>query len=159
MTGQVAVVAVVMCRGGPALVDRDGRVLARGVCLDRLGPMTAEAAVAWAWHDSVRRMADCLNARLARDSADPWLRRAEGLAKSFALRGRGLPCRGGRRVFDRYATKTWPEAAKRLVEQGHNRLRVRSRSGWERWAYTVSNNEKKRAVAHERRTNHSETGA
>lgn len=159
MNGRVVVVSVVTLRGGPALVDRDGRVLARGVCLDRLGSMTADAAVAWVWHDSVHRMAGALHARVARGSADPWHRRAAGLSKSFALRGRVAPYRGGRRVFDRYTTRTWLDASKRLAEQGLNRLRVRSRSGWERWAYTVSNNQKKRAVAYERRTNHGETSA
>ncbi len=159
MTGQLALVAVVMRCGSPALVDRDGRVLARCVRLDQLGPMTADALVEWAWHDTVKRFADCLNAREASLRANPWYRRADSLSKSFTLRGRDHYYGGGRRVFDRYKTKTWPDASKRLALQASNRHRVRSRSGWERWAYTVSNNQKKRAIAYERRKNHGKTSA
>lgn len=156
---RVTLVAVVSLRDGLALVDRDGHMLARGVRQDRLGPMTAEAIFNWTWRDVVARMAKSVNARASSRRVDAWQRRADSLSKSFSLRGRDLEYRGGRRAFDRYRTTTWSEAANRLVEQGRNRLRVCSRSGWERWAYTVSNNQKKRAVAYERRKNHGKTGA
>lgn len=81
----------------------------------------------------------------------PWVRWAKNMVTSNRIRHERRPAICGRRMFDQYKTNSWPGAAKRLVMQGINRHRVRTRSGWERWAYTVTNNAQKRTIAREQR--------
>lgn len=142
---QTLIVAAVVQDGAAQLVDRQGRLIGGRVQVDRLGPMDAAAIEAWSWRLAARAMAGKLAARTANRLMEPWQQRAESLVASFRLRGLDLARRGGWCHFARYSTTTWEAAAKRLVQQIHNKMRVRSRSGWERWAYTVSNNQKKRA--------------
>lgn len=144
-------VAAAIRDGIAVLLDRDGRALGKRIRLERFGEISAEARTAWEWHYAVRNMAQALASRTAARMADPWARRMNNLVASFRLRRFDRPLRGGRAFFDSYATHTWSEAAKRLVMQGHNRFRVRTRSGWERWAYTVSNNQQKRADGYAQR--------
>lgn len=141
------------------LLARDGRRIGT-VALGRIGPVSPPALTRLRWHRAARMMVERLNARLDARQPSAWQRRAEGLAHSFRLRGHDRPYRGGRRHFDRYRTHTWHDAALRLVCQGLERRRVRTRTGWERWAYTASNNSEKRAEAYGyAKTNHRQTSA
>lgn len=131
------------------LLDRTGRRIAT---LDsgRLGPLDATSQVRLRWREAVGRMAALLSSR-ALQKRDPWSRRAESLAGSFNKRRYDRDPLGGRARFEKYKTRDWEAASHRLMEQITNKYRVRSRSGWQRWSYTVSNNQAKRAVAYERR--------
>lgn len=136
------------------LMDRSGHPITAWIPTARLGPLDDAAAHSVLWTDCVRRMAYRVGRDATRGLTDPWLRRVISMVASFRLRRLHSAPGNGRRHFDQYPTTTWPAAAKRLVQQGHNRFRVRARTGWERWAYSASNNEKKRADAHERKRKH-----
>lgn len=99
----------------------------------------------WAWRFAVRRMKSQFTVRCTRRQKPPWQAKADSLAVAFRIRARSRPIKArSRQRFERYATSTWKAASKRLWEQGHNCFRRHSRSGWVRWAHTVSNNHNKR---------------
>lgn len=161
-TPQISVVSVaaIVANGRATLLDRHGNKTKQCMSIEDLGTLTPAGFFKVTWSRRAHAMVEALERRTTRRVSDPWMRRATNLAVSFRLRRLDGPRRSGRRRFDRYATTSWSEAARRLVMQGHNRFRVRNRSGWERWAYTVSNNEKKRVDAYEqRRTDKRQAGA
>lgn len=147
-------VAAIVKDGVALLVDKQGRRIARATPLTEIGSLTDSGLLFCEWRNALRDMAHGLEGRTSRRTVHPWMKRAGNLAVSFRLRGYDRSQGSGRRMFDRYATHTWREAAQRLVMQGVNRFRVRNRSRWERWAYTVSNNQQKRADGHEHQKNH-----
>lgn len=152
-------VAAIVDGRAAVLYARDGRRLCT-VSLSRIGPLHSDTERRLRWNRAANILTARVNSRVKSRSLDPWQRRAETLVKSFMLRGRDRPYRGGRRHFERYPTHTWHDAALRLVRQGFERHRVRTRSGWERWAYTASNNAEKRTEAYEySKTNHRQAGA
>lgn len=145
---QMLAVAAIVDGQRATLLDRNGRTICMSVALSRVGPVNEEQILAtYAWDTAAIRMAGALLARRKRNEADPWQRKADSLAKSFRLRSFDRAARGGRTRFEKYSTTTWPEAAKRLWQQAHNRVRRHDRGGWIRWAHTASGNGNKRADA------------
>jgi hypothetical protein len=81
-----------------------------------------------------------------------WLVKCKTLSASFRQRSQDIHRPKSRQRHEKYKTTTWEEAAKRLWEQGHNRMRNVTRSGWHRWSITVANNHNKRAGGRYART-------
>jgi len=129
------------------LLDKSGRKVGH-VKISRIGQLGDRAAREYLWHVWARsvigRYGFRLQMKLLDDTYDDWHRKARALAASFRLRKHNVPRRTERRRLNRHVTTTWWEAAKRMVWQGHNRFRYRVRSGWVRWANTVSRNQNKR---------------
>lgn len=99
------------------------------------------------WYLCAKKLVGRIESRAGPYRATAWERKASSMASSCALRRReSRRTIHARRKFDAYNTPTWRQAAERMVMQGINRWRVRARSGWERFAYTVANNAQKRAV-------------
>jgi hypothetical protein len=141
-TLDVVPVAVIRSGSRATLVDRNGRTLRSNVAIARLGPADENVLSDYLW----RRWAQYAIDRTRFDAeGDPWTRKALVLVKSFRLRRHGKPCRSSRRQGDRFKSGTWPEAADRMWMQAHNRYCRHRRTGWERWAWTVSGNQNKRA--------------
>jgi hypothetical protein len=158
VTVRVFAVSVVVCDDRGTIVDRDGRVLARDIVLDRLRPLENERKLldAMQWITAARRMQQSLARRTNRRLAekDPWKRKAENLAASFRRRSLDNVRPKDRGRFEQYRTTTWDEAVRRLWQQGHNRFRYFNRSGWNRWSYTVSNNHNKKSGGRYAKTAH-----
>lgn len=148
ITIQHVLVTAVVHNKRATLVDAQGRVICRNVELARLGKAADEASLQerWEWRHAAARMKACVTGRITRRTAhgNPWQRKADCLAKSFQRRSTDHVRPRGRCRFEQYNTTTWDEAAKRMLQQGYNRFRYLSRSGWHRWAYTVSNNHNKK---------------
>ena len=136
-----------MIRGNLAiLLDNKGNVIRHGVSLSRLtGPLAPAVEDRWRWEFAANRMAGkCFWQMQSKKDSDPWVQKAGSLAKSFHLRSFDCVNPTGKCRFEKYATCTWEEAATRLWHQANNRARRHSRSGWIRWAHTVSSNHNKR---------------
>lgn len=127
------------------LLDRRGRALCRDVSVTKLeGPIDYRLAQKRIWERVANWMRVNLYQRTKQRPENPWQARANNLATSFTLRSYDLSRPGARRHFETYPTTTWKAASKRMWEQGHNRYRRHTRSGWARWSSTVSNNHNKR---------------
>lgn len=131
---------------GVILVDRHGEQICRRKRLvDLQGNVPAAVLKAWQWRFAAQGMKNRLSSRCSSRDLTPWERRTQSLAASFRLRRRfPLTKARSRQRFQRYSTHTWDDACSRLWQQGHNRFRRHARTGWERWAHTVSNNHNKR---------------
>jgi len=137
----LSVLAIV--RGGRALVlDRHGRpISSRQIALDRItGEIDRGALDDWAWLDAANRMTRALVGKVSSRFKDPWRRRAEALETSIRLRARDDQRRRTRSTLDKFPTHTWDEAGHRMAQQGLSSYRWHSRSGWQRWAQTATNN-------------------
>ena len=145
MSDQISVrrltVNAIVLRDSVVLVDPCGRPLSKRKRLTEIeGILDPSAVVDWEWRESVRRMKyslstsnECLKT--------PWQKKTESLAQSLRIRARLPRAKArSRRRFERYSTRTWSDACKRLWTQGNNRFRRHSRNGWARWTHTVSNN-------------------
>lgn len=142
---QMVEIAAIVTGGDACLMDCKGGVIRRRIPVNRLGPIDAEASNTLLWQETLRHTLNRHAAKWTRrERRDPWLRKAASLATSFRLRVKNRRARGGRKRFDRYATRTWHAASQRMVEQGYNRHRRQDRSGWTRWSHTVSGNHNKR---------------
>jgi hypothetical protein len=131
------------------LLDRHGRLLRSAV---RVGDINSVAdpssALSLIWKRTAIRIANTLKARVVRATPSrlsPWLAKATVLAASFRQREREHARPRARCRFEVYKTSTWPMAAERMAYQVRNRFRMDQRSSWDRWAYTVANNQNKRA--------------
>lgn len=131
------------------LLDRFGRRIA-SVNRERLGPLEQGVAVRMRWERTAKRLAIRAKQHFCAPR-NAWSARAASLAASFNLRRYERDPLGGRKRFEKYRTTEWKDASHRLRQQITNRCRVRTRSGWQRWSYTVSNNQAKRVAAYERR--------
>ena len=128
------------------LLDRNGRAICT-VRLGRLGIPPADAVEERLWKDWASRMVLKLFALLQRQPADPWQKKAQGLAVSFRLRRRQRSPKSQRKMLDNFRTTGWRDASTRMVLQACNRFRRHDRSGWNRWSHTVSSNQNKRVDA------------
>ncbi len=145
-TIQTVPVNAVMRGGHVYLIDRNGRRISSSHLLSNIvGEVSESVITKLSWDYAVRRMLSrCAGRRTAAKMSD-WDRKAETLSRSFLMRRRfGAFKAKGRQRFERYKTSDWETACKRVWQQGHNRYRRHSRSGWVRWAHTVSNNHNKR---------------
>lgn len=130
---------------GVTLLDRQGRAIGPTIKRPRLeGPIDWRCAQHCLWRVAAQRMAATISRHIASRRAVPWLRRADSLAKSFKLRGQDRCRPRARQKFERFPTTEWQSASKRMWQQGHSAQRYHGRSGWIRWASTVSNNHNKR---------------
>lgn len=138
-------VPVVRCGKWLILVDKHGHKL-RSVRADQLAYEPIAGLVEkWSWELQAKRMAFALARQIheARNLSS-WQRKTDSLAKSFCLRSYDLTRPTGWCHFESYPTHTWPDACHRMREQCFNRVRLNQRTGWQRWAATVSNNHNKR---------------
>jgi hypothetical protein len=129
-------------------IDLNGKAISRWLNKsDVSGVLNETVEESPNWEQSVKRMVWRFESRTALRKGSPWQAKASTLAASFRIRGQMLDWRReptGRRHFEQYGTKTWEAATKRLWTQGHNRFRRYARTGWARWAATVSNNHNKK---------------
>lgn len=128
-------------------IDRSGQPLCRSIELSRLGRLADDEPVRerLAWRHAVDRMKTCVCARAYQyRNRSSWRTKADSLARSFNRRSRDHIRPRGRCRFEKYATTSWTLAIQRLWQQGNNRFRYVSRSGWHRWAYTIANNHNKK---------------
>ncbi len=128
------------------LIDRRGRRLSRAFRLsDVEGYVDPVVLDEWHWKSACSRIRFRLLSRSHSRKESPWKKRVSNLAASHRMRRR-LPRTKpiSRQRFERYSTKNWNDACRRLWQQGDNRARRHSRGGWVRWAHTVSNNHNKR---------------
>lgn len=92
----------------------------------------------WASHNSVKQ-------KLLR-SVDPWIRKLDGMQRSWFLRGLALPkSKQIYRVME-YQTEDWKSASHRMVGQLANRRRRAGQTDWERWIANVGKQSLKRAI-------------
>ncbi len=128
------------------LLDNKGNAIRHGVSLSRItGSLDPAVEDRWRWKVAASRLGGkCFRQMLSKRESDPWVRKADSLEKSFYLRSFDQVNPTGKCRFEKYRTHTWEEAATRLWHQGNNRARRHSRSGWIRWAHTVSSNHNKR---------------
>ncbi len=105
---------------------------------DQLGSRALDNLI---WMEASRRIAYRAVSNASAQQYDPWKNRLDSLASSLRMRRR-LPqtMQHSRQRFERYSTSTWEESIHRLWKQADNRMRKASRTGWERWADTVSRN-------------------
>ncbi|KAA5541497.1 hypothetical protein FYK55_18235 [Roseiconus nitratireducens] len=143
---QTVCVQAVEVNGSLMLLDRSGKRLCGAVRQSDLGESRNLFVLnAWRWSFAIDRMKVRIKRQIDNQTVDPWTRRAGSLAQSLRIRKRfARPVPSSRRRFEAYTTATWPEAAKRLWQQGNNRRRRHERTGWVRWAHTVANNHNKR---------------
>ena len=131
------------------LLDQAGRPIRNAIAFDRVTSVAdSSKANRLIWSRTADRISKSLKTRVKRSmpcQMSPWMTKAESLAKSFRHRGREQRRPRGRCRFEVYATTTWSDAAKRMADQIRNRFRVDQRTSWDRWAFTVSNNQNKRA--------------
>lgn len=131
------------------LLDQAGRPIRNAIAFDRVTSVAdSSKANRLIWSRTADRVCKSLKARVKRNlpsQKSPWMAKAETLAVSFRRRDREQRRPRGRCRFEVYATTTWSDAAKRMADQIRNRFRLDQRTSWDRWAFTVSNNQNKRA--------------
>lgn len=141
---EVTLLAVATDRG-MTLLDRQGRAIGCTIKQSRLeGPINRRSAEPCLWRSAAQRMVGTALRRVESQQSCPWFKRANSLAKSFKLRGLEHCRPRSRQRFESFPTTTWTNAANRMWQQGNSAQRYHGRSGWTRWASTVSNNHNKR---------------
>lgn len=130
------------------IVDRQGQRIGRSRSLIELvGPLDEVVGKRLRWEQATQRMVWRLASRATTRAKTPWQVRTDSLAASFRLRGRMRSTEAdptGRRHHEAYLTITWKDAVGRMWAQANNRFRRHARTGWAKWACTVSNNHNKR---------------
>lgn len=128
------------------LVEPSGRPICRCRSIqDICGPLAESAINHWRWRSATQRLLSRWSGDFKRHQQTPWERRCQSLVASFRFRQRSPESKPRtRQIFEKYSTANWPDAIKRLWQQGHNHFRRHCRDGWVRWSHTVSNNHNKR---------------
>ncbi len=105
---------------------------------DQLGSRARDNLI---WMEASRRIACRAVSNASAKQYDPWRNRLDSLASSLRMRRRFLQSAPrSRQRFERFSTSTWEESVHRIWQQADARRRKASRTGWERWADTVSRN-------------------
>jgi hypothetical protein len=143
----------VAVRGGKvALLGADGRLLCNWVKPTGLyrGDI-ADAGRLRRWRTWIVTKTHTCKTQIGRsvnESADPWRRKIKAWVTGSRLRGLDMVRpRGTTRGVRNRPRDSWDDAVTTMWHQVHNRLRRHSRSGWDKWCASVSNNSNKRRGA------------
>ena len=141
------VVAATISGNQVQLVDRFGRVLTDKIDRTLLGRLVKDDNTSESkWLRKLRKQLHRIRPRTnpASSYRRGWLTKCNSLSASFRRRSFDIQRPTTRQRHENYLTHTWESAVSRLWQQGNNRKRHVTRSGWHRWSVTVANNHNKR---------------
>jgi hypothetical protein len=128
------------------LIDRRGHNLRRIKC-ELIGMPNDLTVERMNWSQVIEQQMHRINFFAFSLQKDLWFKRAHSMSHALRLRRKDKLSKEGRKQLDDWNTKTWNEAALRIVEQAYNESRKYLQSPWMRWAVQISKNQQKRIEA------------